>query len=393
MALGASRIELGAQQASRPSGEPVDATHIPRWKGFNLQEMFGWGRKPQPFCELDFELMATWGFNFARLPLSYWNWSTRTDWMTINDEPLKYIDQAIELGRQYGIHINLCFHRIPGYCVNGADQEPMLLFHGPTENRRRALSAAVHHWRHFAKRYKGIPNDRLSFDLLNEPPYASLGEKLTRLLKAQMPEFAPYLITEQDYIEVVRALVDEIRQIDAGRLIFADGVDIGHAPVPGLVDMGLVQSLRGYAPASLTHYRASWAATAPPWLTNKAVPTWPMVVTPSHFGNSLIGVVVGYGLWDRNRLIQEHEPWSRLETRGVKVHVGEWGVYNQTPHDVTLAWMRDVLSLWKEKGWGHALWELRGTFGVLDSNRSDVTYETVKGHKLDRKMLALIQEF
>jgi endoglucanase len=208
-----------------------------------------------------------------------------------------------------------------------------------------------------------------------------------------MPEFARLLIDEEDYVEVVRALVEGIRQIDPDRLIFADGLDVGHAPVHGIADLGLVQSTRGYAPASLTHYKASWAATGAPWLTNKAVPTWPIVVTPSHFGNSLIGLVVGYGLWDGNRLIKEHEPWSRLEAKGIKVHVGEWGAYNQTPHHVTLAWMRDVLSLWKEKDWGHALWEFRGTFGILDSNRSDVRYEDVKGHKLDRKMLALIQEF
>ena len=31
---------------------------------------------------------------------------------------------------------------------------------------------------------------------------------------------------------------------------------------------------------------------------------------------------------------------------------------------VVLAWMRDVLSLWKEAGWGWCLWNLRGAFGV-----------------------------
>jgi endoglucanase len=73
------------------------------------------------------------------------------------------------------------------------------------------------------------------------------------------------------------------------------------------------------------------------------------------------------------------------------VHVGEWGVFNSTPHPVALAWMRDVLDLWKEAGWGWALWNLRGGFGVLDSARSDVQYEDFRGHKLDRQMLKLLQ--
>lgn len=37
------------------------------------------------------------------------------------------------------------------------------------------------------------------------------------------------------------------------------------------------------------------------------------------------------------------------------------------------------------------MWNLRGPFGPLDSHREDVQYETFRGHKLDRKMMELIQ--
>ena len=43
--------------------------------------------------------------------------------------------------------------------------------------------------------------------------------------------------------------------------------------------------------------------------------------------------------------------------------------------------------------WGFALWNLRGSFGVADSERADVTYEDYKGHKLDRKMLELLRRY
>jgi endoglucanase len=36
------------------------------------------------------------------------------------------------------------------------------------------------------------------------------------------------------------------------------------------------------------------------------------------------------------------------------------------------------------------MWNLRGGFGVLDSDRADVKYEDFRGHKLDRKMLELL---
>jgi endoglucanase len=73
--------------------------------------------------------------------------------------------------------------------------------------------------------------------------------------------------------------------------------------------------------------------------------------------------------------------------------VGEWGSFSYTPHDVTLRWMRDCLTNWKKAGFGWALWNFRGSFGILDSNRKDVAYEDFQGHKLDRKMLDLLRAF
>src|SRR5947208_10611759 len=105
-ALGAS-ARAGAVAAVRPD---VNARSIPRWRGFNLQAMIA--PPGGPYDEFDFATMAEWGFDFARLPLSYWTWGSRDDWSVIREEPLKHIDRAIELGRQYGIHINLNFHRI-----------------------------------------------------------------------------------------------------------------------------------------------------------------------------------------------------------------------------------------------------------------------------------------
>jgi endoglucanase len=42
---------------------------------------------------------------------------------------------------------------------------------------------------------------------------------------------------------------------------------------------------------------------------------------------------------------------------------------------------------------GYALWNLRGPFGVLDSDRADVDDEDWHGHKLDRRLLELMQAF
>lgn len=57
---------------------------------------------------------------------------------------------------------------------------------------------------------------------------------------------------------------------------------------------------------------------------------------------------------------------------------------------VVIAWMRDCLELWEEAGWDWAMWNFRGSFSILDGNRTDVNYQDVRGHNLDREMLVLV---
>ena len=358
---------VGGAAALAPSvlaEDEIRPPRIPRWRGFNLQGRFGWPGHPYEgaaYEESDFEAMREWGFDFARLPLAYWVWGSKDDWSLIREEPIRHIDNAVELGKQYGIHVNINFHRIPGYCVNGRELEPADLFSGRRAERQRALDAAVHHWKFFAKRYRGVPNSRLSFDLVNEPP--------------KMRPWEGYI--EERYEEVVRALVAGIREEDPNRLIVADGLDIGQLPVPGLADLGIVQSTRGYQPKAVSHYTATWVPRDE--FETMSPPTWPLKDDK--------GVV-----WDRAKLAEVLiAPWKALEAKGVAVHVGEFGCFNKTPHDVALAWLGDMLSLWKDAGWGFSMWELRGAFGVLDSQRADVAYEDYKGHKLDRKLLELLR--
>jgi endoglucanase len=55
--------------------------------------------------------------------------------------------------------------------------------------------------------------------------------------------------------------------------------------------------------------------------------------------------------------------------------------------------VEDCLKNWQQAGFGWALWNFRGSFGILDSGRSDVKYEDFHGRKLDREMLELVRAF
>lgn len=321
-------------------------TVLPRWRGFNLLEMFT-SHSDGNFQEDDFRWMAEWGFDFVRIPMCYLLWIEGGDVFKIHEPMLEKVDRVVQLGQRYGIHVCLNFHRAPGYSVNPERTEPFDLWKDV-----EALEAFCFHWALFARRYRGIPSTRLSFNLVNEPAHVS----------------------HADHERVVRAAVQAIRRIDPDRLIIADGLDYGRSPCPELADLEIAQSCRAYDPMGVSHYKAPWVGGE-----NWPEPTW-----PGDFFD---------GRWERARLEQCYAPWADLARRGVGVHCGEGGAFNHTPHDVFLRWLRDVLEILTAHGIGYALWNFRGPFGVLDSDRRDVAYEDWHGHKLDRRLLNLLQEF
>ena len=478
--------------------EPT-ARELPRWRGFNLLEMFYKGSSTGPFKEEDFRLISELGFNLVRLPMDYRIWIKDGDWTRFNETALQWVDQAVGYGRQYGVHVCLNFHRAPGYTV--ADPpEPTNLWTDPATQR-----VCASHWALFARRYRGIPNSQLSFNLLNEPAD----------------------IDPNVYARVVGLLVEAIRAADPNRLIIADGTNYAVKPCWNLIPLGVAQATRGYQPFTLTHYKAGWVAGSDQW----AVPTWPeplgcagylygpvkktmqspvlieanlpepftfhvRVGIVSHSSRLEVSVDRGRGMiwhqdfkpgpgdgpwkevvyvpeWNVYQNVYDQDfaipipvcrreirldntvgdwltiteigleladgrsfslrvnprwgepnrvlrfdpsnptgafqsdaamdrqwlwdnyvsPWVQLKEAGVGVMVGEWGAYNQTPHDVTLRWMEDCLQNFQQAGLGWALWNFRGSLGVMDSGRADVPYEDFRGHKLDRQMLALLQRY
>jgi len=72
--------------------------------------------------------------------------------------------------------------------------------------------------------------------------------------------------------------------------------------------------------------------------------------------------------------------------------VQEFGVYNKTPHKVVVDFISDLSKFFKDNNIGWALWNFNGSFGILNSDRTDCPYESYQGYLLDRGLLnALIQ--
>lgn len=333
-------------------------------------------QRNSPFLELDFQRMAEWGFDFVRLPMDYRCWIVDGEFYRINEKVLKEIDQAVEFGTKYGVHVNINFHRAPGYCVN-PPSEPLSLWRD-----EEALEACEHHWRLFAERYKGIPSTQVSFNLLNEP-FESRGWNMTT------------------YKRFIERMLRAIREIDPNRLVIADGfITRGHyEPVPGIDDPLLGQSFHMYQPAWLTHLGASWTG---PWYVYEEQPEYPgiapnldkyMRTYPKYRG--------AYSGWqclrlDRAWLENWMKPYLRLkEEKGTMIHCGELGVYaRKVPRQSQLNWYRDVLDILTRHKVGWAQWNLRGPFGIINTGREEFHRETLpNGDRLDRELLNLIRSY
>jgi endoglucanase len=326
-----------------------DATpkHLPRWRGFNLLDKFMVDQQ-KPFQERDFADIAELGFDFVRLPLDYRCWTAPDNLKSLKEPILKEIDQAVELGRKHGIHVQINFHRAPGFTV-AKPAEARSLWTDP-----EIQGVCAHHWASFATRYQGVPNNLVSFNPLNEPD-----DK----------------VKVDEHRAVIERIAAAIRAKDPRRLIVCDGRAWATAPPTELIGLDVAASLHDYNPMPLTHYKASWVN----WDESWPEPVWPLKKND--------GKYVVRGTIARELI----NPWKELEAKGMGVMVGEFGVYNQTPHRFALSWMNDTLAEFKKAGWGWALWNFTGPFGIVDSGRFDVAYEDWHGRTLDRAMVELLQ--
>ena len=415
--------------AEPPTNQRPGKSHNPAWYGFNLLEYFStdpdWMKyffydNDGKFAEDDYRWIRDWGFNFVRLPMDYRFWTDPDDLMKINERKVEPIDRAIRLGVQYGIHVNICLHRAPGFCIFD-NQDPAIGMIGKADLDRgnlskvhvsvantdlftdpQTLDAFAHQWAFFAQRYKGISSERLSFNLVNEPSPRLTPAERAAISQRFRDHDAPsainniFLDRKRRYARVARVAIDAIRSIDPQRLIVSDAFG-GGTPVTDLIDTGVLQSMHGYYPVALTCYKAEWM----PWLD---VPTTVTTKINSRgISRGISGPIFsasstwpirdfhGRVVIDRHHIERVLKPWHELEQKGVRIHCGEIGCYRYTPHNVMLAWLNDTLHAMRKLHIGWALRNFRGPFGILNTGR-DLDFERWYGYKLDRELLTLLQK-
>ena len=347
---------------------------LPWWRGFNLLDYFSPFANskfdPNATTEDDFKWMVDWGFDFVRLPIAYPHYLifdkskkiTPEEVYKIDEKVVDQICELVSLAHKHGLHTSINLHRAPGYCINAGFNEPYNLWRD-----KEAQDAFYFHWAMWAKRFKNVSSDKISFDLLNEP---SMREDMNDQHSIQSA------VPGDIYRKVAMNASKAIREANPKHLVIADGNNVGNSVIPEIMDLNIAQSCRGYFPHYISHYKAPWANKDP---ENCPKPTWPGEIDGKYFG--------------REQLEAYYQPWIDIMKKGVGVHCGECGCWIKTPHDVFLAWFGDVIDILTKNNIGYALWNFRGEFGIMDSNRADVDYKDWYGHKLDQKMLTMLRKY
>jgi len=320
--------------------------------GFNFQWLLPEaGQPPREPDERALDFVVAYGFDFVRIPTDYRVWTHDFDYLRPDEGVFTFIDRYLEACRVRGIHLSLNLHRAPGYCITRNDLERHDLWHD-TE----AQDAFVFLWEGFARRYLGVAPDTLSFDLLNEPPAIGLRG-----------------FGREVHAALMRRTAAAIRSIDPWRPMVIDGLDGGNLAMPELADLGVTHSGRGYQPYPVSHWGAEWWDG---WKEGDA-PRYP-------------GVRYAGRNWGMAELRDFYATWREVQRSGVPVHIGEFGCYEQTPNADALRWLGDLLGLFREYGWGFAMWNFEGPFGIVGHRREGARFEQRRGYAVDVDLLELL---
>lgn len=154
-----------------------DATNqnLPDWRGCNISynSMFAGALSSNPddtFVESNLDYLQELGVNFVHIYLSwsYFQGPDHTFDSKVNLSRLEQLDTIISWCMERDIHIQLVFNDVPNLDWNHQDINKWFNLCNSVFTDEAVRDTVTAFWRMLAKRYADIPNNFLSFNLMNE---------------------------------------------------------------------------------------------------------------------------------------------------------------------------------------------------------------------------------
>ncbi|MDA3873522.1 MAG: cellulase family glycosylhydrolase [Kiritimatiellae bacterium] len=309
------------------------------------------------FTETDVKRIAGWGFDHFRLPIDesqLWLESGEQD-----SEAFDLMDAALDWAERAGFHVVVDLHILRSHHFNQT-REPALFTHEAEVERFTDL------WRQLSRRLKPRSTDRVAYELMNEPAarqtrdWNRVAGRVLRILRNLEPERTLLLGSNQ------------------GNSVFT----FDELAVPD--DENLLLTFHYYHPMLLTHHRASWWKEGGDYHGPVHYPGHPLADQDlAGVDEPLRGVLAElnqpYGREAMSRDLAQ--PLARSKQTGCPLYCGEFGVYNQVPDPLRIAWYRDLLQVFAEHGIAWANWDYKGDFGLVDrqGNPTGILSEVLNG--------------
>jgi aryl-phospho-beta-D-glucosidase BglC (GH1 family) len=287
----------------------------------------------------DLERVRSAGFTHVRLPVSMeQSFGTRP----LRDAYAAALVESVAKINQAGLAVVVDLH--------------------PGEDEKQSLTGAdgasffIDGWRRLALAFAHLNHDRILFELMNEP--TPMAGSHWRALQERA--------------------IDTIRTVAPHNTLIANpggwsGID-DYAEFRPHPDANVIYTAHVYEPILFTHQGSTWSWHVAPEVSDVG---WPLPPTSaaqqaSHSGATEEAVrqlryQISDGqfrvrwLIDRfDRLVQ----WQR-RNGNPRIYIGEFGVYRAVaPVAASLRWHQEARQAFEARGWGWALWDYAGGFGI-----------------------------
>lgn len=299
--------------------------------GVNLSRWWEDTRDQIP-TEADFEQITATGFDFVRLPVS-------PVWFEDNDDAVAALHCDLLNLTARGLRVIVDLHAHGAFKTRQVDADPDTAFDN---------ILAV--WKHIAPALDGLPDDQILIGVYNEPgiktdPWWDVQDKLVTALRTIFPKQF-FVVTSSPNSGVW---------------------EYGH--LSPYNDPNIYYDFHFYEPMVLTHHKAPWVKM----FQNGAGGAPIIYPYDSHFSwdtsDPLIEDYVKHQ-WNKqqlSKLIQGIRAWA--DTHHTRILCLEFGVYRDgNDAQSRVNWLADMRSLLEGHHIPWALWEYRGSFGLLDKN-------------------------
>jgi aryl-phospho-beta-D-glucosidase BglC (GH1 family) len=345
-----------AQLSSVPAARLAHIRH-----GINLSEWFAQVYDPKGYTKEHFQnwttasdiaLIKSMGFDHVRLsvnPQPIMDASRRSGGAA---EYFGSLDAAIKMILDAGLAVELDMHPDSDFKARLKEDDFVARF--------------ADFWRTVARHYSSWDQDRVFFEILNEPEMRD-----------------PYR-----WYGVESKLATAIRQGAPTHTIIAAGArwddDDDMVFLEPLRDPNVIYVFHFYEPHIFTHQGATWGAFYWHWLKGLHYPSSPenaaqVAAAVPDAPERLQVIRYGKDHWDASRIeaeINQTADWAKQ--RNVPLICNEFGVFRSysDPHDRE-AWLKDVRTALERYGIGWTMWDYSGSFGVVTKKDGQATPDEV----------------